>query len=64
MGNAGHNGGEYYTPRPLIRAMVLVLRLKYHNTLGNAVADLGQPDEINKVFVGFQKDLYQAPIAD
>ncbi|KAA6185279.1 N-6 DNA methylase [Thiohalocapsa marina] len=24
MGNAGRNGGEYYTPRPLIRAMVLV----------------------------------------
>src|SRR5213592_951262 len=22
MGNAGRNGGEYYTPRPLIRAMV------------------------------------------
>lgn len=25
MGNAGRNGGEYYTPRPLIRAMVKVL---------------------------------------
>lgn len=24
MGNAGRNGGEYYTPRPLIRAMVQV----------------------------------------
>ena len=24
MGNAGRNGGEYYTPRPLIRAMVRV----------------------------------------
>ncbi|MDY0302083.1 MAG: N-6 DNA methylase [Trichlorobacter sp.] len=24
MGNAGRNGGEYYTPRPLIRAMVAV----------------------------------------
>ncbi|MBX7133123.1 MAG: type I restriction-modification system subunit M [Fimbriimonadaceae bacterium] len=24
MGNAGRNGGEYYTPRPLIRAMVKV----------------------------------------
>ena len=22
MGNAGRNGGEYYTPRPLIRAMI------------------------------------------
>ena len=28
MGNAGRNGGEYYTPRPLIRAMVRVVRLK------------------------------------
>ncbi len=25
MGNAGKNGGEYYTPRPLIRAMVRVV---------------------------------------
>jgi type I restriction enzyme M protein len=25
MGNAGRNGGEYYTPRPLIRAMVKVV---------------------------------------
>jgi len=28
MGNAGRNGGEYYTPRPLIRAMVQVLKPK------------------------------------
>ena len=26
MGNAGRNGGEYYTPRPLIRAIVEVVR--------------------------------------
>ena len=26
MGNAGRNGGEYYTPRPLIRAIVRVLK--------------------------------------
>lgn len=26
MGNAGRNGGEYYTPRPLIRAMIEVLQ--------------------------------------
>jgi type I restriction enzyme M protein len=25
MGNAGRNGGEYYTPRPLIRAMLKVI---------------------------------------
>ena len=28
MGNAGRNGGEYYTPRPLIRAMLQVLAPK------------------------------------
>ncbi len=28
MGNAGRNGGEYYTPRPLIRAMIKVLNPK------------------------------------
>lgn len=26
MGNAGRNGGEYYTPRPLIRAIINVVR--------------------------------------
>ena len=28
MGNAGRNGGEYYTPRPLIRAMIEVVKPK------------------------------------
>jgi type I restriction enzyme M protein len=28
MGNAGRNGGEYYTPRPLIRAMIQVVQPK------------------------------------
>jgi len=28
MGNAGRNGGEYYTPRPLIRAMVQAVKPK------------------------------------
>jgi type I restriction enzyme M protein len=28
MGNAGRNGGEYYTPRSLIRAMVQVVQPK------------------------------------
>ena len=26
MGNAGRNGGEYYTPRPLIRAIINVVK--------------------------------------
>ena len=33
MGNAGRNGGEYYTPRPLIRAMIKVLAPKIGETI-------------------------------
>jgi len=33
MGNAGRNGGEYYTPRPLIRAIVKVVNPKIGETV-------------------------------
>jgi type I restriction enzyme M protein len=33
MGNAGRNGGEYYTPRPLIRAIVRVVQPKIGETI-------------------------------
>jgi len=33
MGNAGRNGGEYYTPRPLIRAMVKVIAPQIGETI-------------------------------
>ena len=33
MGNAGRNGGEYYTPRPLIRAIVTVTAPKLGETI-------------------------------
>jgi type I restriction enzyme M protein len=33
MGNAGRNGGEYYTPRPLIRALVKVVDPKIGETI-------------------------------
>lgn len=33
MGNAGRNGGEYYTPRPLIRAMIDVIQPKIGETV-------------------------------
>ena len=33
MGNAGRNGGEYYTPRPLIRAMIQVVRPQIGETI-------------------------------
>jgi type I restriction enzyme, R subunit len=36
-----------------------LLRLKYHNSIADAVADLGKPEEIGKVFSGFQRFLYQ-----
>ncbi len=36
-----------------------LLSLKYHGSIADAVADLGRPDEIGKVFAGFQKYLYQ-----
>lgn len=33
MGNAGRNGGEYYTPRPLIRTVVKVVAPEIGNTI-------------------------------
>jgi type I restriction enzyme R subunit len=36
-----------------------LLRIKYHDSLADAVADLGKPEEIGRVFAGFQKYLYQ-----
>jgi type I restriction enzyme R subunit len=36
-----------------------LLRLKYHDSLADAVADLGQPAEIGKAFTSFQKSLYE-----
>ena len=39
-----------------------LLRLKYHNSIADAVADLGKPEEIGQVFAGFQKYLYQSQI--
>src|SRR5260370_421984 len=36
-----------------------LLPLKYFNSISDAIADLGRPEEISKVFAGFQKYLYQ-----
>jgi len=36
-----------------------LLRLRYNNAIADAVADLGRPEEIGRVFAGFQKYLYQ-----
>lgn len=35
MGNAGRNGGEYYTPRPLIHAIVRVVKPR----IGERISD-------------------------
>ena len=40
-----------------------LLRLKYHDSIADAVADLGKPEQIGQVFSGFQKYLYQPLIA-
>ena len=36
-----------------------LLRLRYNDSIPDAIADLGRPDEIGRVFAGFQKFLYQ-----
>jgi hypothetical protein len=36
-----------------------LLRLKYNNSIADAVADLGRPEEIGTVFAGFQQYLYR-----
>ena len=40
-----------------------LLRLRYHDSIADAVADLGEPEEISSVFAGFQKYLYRQEIA-
>ena len=52
-------GVEELDPEKLIP----LLRLKYHNSVADAVADLGKPEDIGKVFSGFQKFLYQRRVA-
>lgn len=36
-----------------------LLRLKYQNAIADAIAELGLPEEISRIFVEFQKFLYQ-----
>jgi len=36
-----------------------LLRLRYHNSIADALVDLGKPDEIGAIFAGFQRYLYQ-----
>lgn len=40
-----------------------LLKLKYHHAIADAVADLGKPEQIGKVFAGFQRYLYERQAA-
>ena len=40
-----------------------LLRLRYHNSIADAVADLGKAEQIAQVFSGFQRYLYVEPAA-
>jgi type I restriction enzyme R subunit len=40
-----------------------LLHLRYHDSIADAVADLGRPEEIGRVFSSFQKYLYQPGVA-
>ncbi|WP_243320274.1 type I restriction endonuclease subunit R [Geothrix sp. SG200] len=39
-----------------------LLKLKYHNAISDAVADLGSVEEIREAFTGFQRYLYESAI--
>jgi type I restriction enzyme R subunit len=36
-----------------------LLKLRYRDAISDAIADLGRPEEIGRLFAGFQKHLYQ-----
>ena len=38
-----------------------LLRIRYQNSIADAVADLGKPEEIGALFSGFQRYLYESP---
>ena len=40
-----------------------LLKLQYNNAIADAMADLGQPERIRSVFIGFQKYLYQQTVS-
>jgi type I restriction enzyme, R subunit len=41
-----------------------LLRLRYRDSISDAIADLGDPAQIGQMFAGFQKYLYQATSID
>ena len=68
MGNAGRNGGEYYTPRPLIRTIVKVVKPEighkiYDGAVGSAgflVESFEYLKENNKLATGDMKTLQKS----
>jgi len=57
MGNAGRNGGEYYTPRPLIRSMIEIVNPKIGDTIyDGAVGSAGFLCEAHE-YLKYQSDL-------
>ncbi len=48
---------------PVQEKLPPLLKLKYNNAIADAVADLGAPAEIGKVFTDFQQYLYAEHIA-
>lgn len=39
-----------------------LIKLKYKDSIADAIADLGQPEEISSIFSGFQHYLYQSDV--
>ena len=40
-----------------------LLKIRYHDSIADAMADLGRPEEIGAAFAGFQKYLYEEAVA-
>ena len=61
MGNAGRNGGEYYTPRPLIRAIVRVVSPKIgERVYDGACGSAGFLSDTNNASVSLRKLLLES----
>ena len=55
----GRRLGWWKAPASRVNTPSPLLRLKYHNAIADAVADLSKPEEIGRAFSGFQKYRYQ-----
>jgi type I restriction enzyme R subunit len=47
-----------------VEKLTPLLRLKYHDAIADAVADLGPAEEIRSLFTGFQRFLYEDPAGE